>query len=875
MEAGKRLGPYEIGDLIGQGGMGQVYRARDTRLDRTVAVKILSRDLTASPERKQRFEREAKTISSLQHPHICVLYDIGNDNDVDYLVMEYLDGQSLADRLRHGPLSTEEVLRLGIEIAGALEKAHRQGIVHRDLKPGNVMRTKSGAKLLDFGLAKPFVMATASGAEMPTLTGSQKDPVTARGTLVGTFQYMAPEQLQGKEADARSDIFALGSVLYEAATGKPAFAGQTQISVMSAILEREPEPVTSITAASPPALDYVIRTCLSKDPDLRFQTAHDVGLQLKWIAGSSTASLQLQGAPKRRRKFSLAGWIAAAILFVAAAGLWLMKPAASSKVERFVIPLPAKHTLPGDIGSVAISRDGNKVGYVATEGGTSQLFVRSLDRFEPVAIPDSEGATFPFFSPDGQWIAFYAHSRLRKASSDGSTNPVNIAEIPVFFGGTWLPDGRILIASNPPFVMVSADGGTSQILPTHGERIDPGDPMVLPRGDWALFTEDHRTSYEIYGYNLKTGETRRVLTNAMQPIYTPGHLVYYSSGSIWAAPFDPDQLRVTGPASVIARDVAARQWFGHFAASQTGTLIFVPGAEQSANHDLVWVDRQGNAKKIDVPAQDYVDPSVAPDGKHFVICVRTIGDQSLAVYDVGRGSMMRMSGNSDRSAGPVWDPSGKYLYFDGGMLSGKMAIYRMLADGSAAPELLRDTPAYAHVTSIAGDKAVVMLNDPVTKTDLWMMSLDGKQFTPFRKTAATERQGSFSPDGKYVAYTSDESGKNEVYVESASGSGARWQISEGGGDQPRWSHNKGNEIFYRMGPKMMSVSVQENPFAAMKPVQLFAVGYEAGAAVAGYDVTPDGQHFLMTASEQASPTEVRVLVGWPEEIKQNAGKSPR
>ncbi|MGH9521472.1 MAG: protein kinase domain-containing protein [Terriglobales bacterium] len=872
---GTRLGPYEIGELIGAGGMGQVYRARDTRLDRTVAIKILSRDQSLSAEQKQRFEREAKTISSLQHPHICVLYDIGSENGLDYLVMEYLEGQSLADRLRRGPLPTEEVLKVGMEIAGALERAHRQGLVHRDLKPGNIMLTKSGAKLLDFGLAKPaaVAIAAASGEEMPTFAGAQQQ-VTARGTIVGTFQYMSPEQLQGKEADARSDLFALGAVLYEAATGKAAFTGQTQISVMSAILEREPEPVTSISAASPAALDYVIRTCLAKDPDQRFQTAHDVGLQLKWIAGlSATALLQLPSVSRRRRRGpTVAGWALAAALLVSLVTVLVMRRAPSTKVVRFSIPLLLKHAVPADSNSLAISADGSRLAYGVTHNGVNELYVRALDRFDPVLIPNSDGATFPFFSPDGHWVAFFSRGHLRKAASDGSTNPTSITELPAFYGGSWLPDGDILMASATPLSLVSSDGGAPRILPTKEAGLNTESAIMLPEKKWVLFTRDRGASIDIFAYNMSSGETRQLLADAMQPVYSDGKLMYYSSGSLWEASFDPDKARFLGPAVVVIKGVAAARWYSYYAVSETGTLAYVPGGDQTPAHDLVWVDRKGNPTKIDVPADDYVDPAIAPDGKHFVVCIRTFTSQSLAVYDMTRNGMMRMSGNTRRNAAPAWDPSSKYLYFDGSTAEEKRALYRLLADGSAAPELLHTVPSFGHVSSVAADKVSVMVADPVTKNDLWMMSPDGKQFTPFRKTPADERQGSFSPDGKFLAYASDESGLSEVYVESAGGSGARWQISIGGGEQPRWSH-KGNEIFYRVGTKMMSVSVQENPFSSGKPVELFDADFDRGGAVPGYDVTPDGQHFLMSAPVQASPTEIRVVIGWPAELKQNTGKS--
>jgi Tol biopolymer transport system component len=877
LSAGTRLGPYEIVAPLGAGGMGEVYRARDTRLDRTVAIKILPSDLCSFPERKQRFEREAKAISSLQHPHICVLHDIGTQDGVDYLVMEYLEGESLADRLRKGPLATDQLLKMGIEIADALDKAHRQGLVHRDLKPGNVMLTRSGAKLLDFGLAKTYGLAAAAGEaeNIATLT-SPPQPVTARGAVIGTFQYMAPEQVQGKEADTRSDIFSLGALLYEAATGKPAFTGKTRLSVVSAILERQPEPVTALNAASPPALDYVIRTCLAKDPDDRFQTAHDISLQLKWIAGYSSGALEHPGPARRhKRLIPLAGWVVAAAVLVVLAAVMLLRRSPATHVTRFALTIPAGQNLPLDSGSLAITADGTKLAYVAAEGGQSRLFVRPLDQFEPIPIPDSEGASFPFFSDDGQWIAFFAHGHLRKAVANGATNPANVVDLTSFYGGAWLPDGTLLLAiPNPPLVTVPAQGGTPKPVRMPSANLGPLSPAMLPGGEWILLTDSNLSTFGIVALRVAKGESRVLVPNALHATYTPGYLMYYSSGSLWAAPFDAKSAQLTGPAVVIAQNVAGRNFFAHYAVSATGTLVYAAGAGITPARNLVWVDRKGSAIKIDAPAGDYVDPSISPDGRHFVICVRNVTEQALAVYDVGRGVMMRMSANHLRNAAPIWAQDSKTLYFDAPGQDAKHGIYRMPADGSAAPVLVREMPSNAHMTSVLGDKASLMLNDPSTNTDLWTLTLDGRDLQPFRKTSATERQGSFSPDGKYLAYSSDESGHPEVYVEQASGSGARWQISTNGGEQPRWSR-KGNEIFYRTGTKMMSVTVQGSPFSASKPVELFDANYDRGGAVPGYDVAPDGQHFLMIAPERPNPTEIRVVVGWPEVLKQQSSASTR
>ena len=876
LTAGTKLGPYEIVASIGAGGMGEVYRARDTRLERTVAIKILPAEIQSSPERRQRFEREAKAISSLQHPHICVLHDIGCHDGMDYLVMEYLEGESLADRLRRGPLPTEQTLKLGIEIAEALEKAHKQGLVHRDLKPGNVMLTKSGAKLLDFGLAKPagVIAAAASGEfDSATLTIQRQHPVTAQGVIVGTFQYMSPEQIQGKEADARSDIFSLGALLYECATGRPAFTGKSQISLMSAILERQPESVSVLNVTSPAALEYVIRTCLQKDPDDRFQTAHDVSLQLKWIAGSTTGGIAVAAPPRRKRWMALAGWVSAAVLFAVLGAVWFFRPAPNARVTRFAIALPPKVNLPVDAGTVSISADGQKIAYNAAESGKSRLFIRSIDRFDAVAVPDSEGAGFPFFSPDGEMVAFFARGRLKKVATNGGSNPVTITDLPAFYGGQWLEDGSILVASSfPSLLIIPQQGGASKAVPVPaGGKLDPGSPIMLPGGKWILFTDDKVSSISIVALRPDTGEIRLVVPNASQPRYIPGYLVYYTAGGLSMAPLDARNARVTGPAVVIVQDVAARNYFAHFDVSQNGTLVYAPGLGTITERDLVWVDRSGKATKIDAAPEDYVDPSISPDGKYFVVCLRRLAEQSFGVYDISRGLMMRMGSNNMRSVAPVWAPDGKTLYFDGSGQNAKLGIYRMPADGSSPPTLVREMPSNAHLTSISGDHASLMLNDPTTNTDLWMLSLDGRDMKPFRKSSAIERQGSFSPDGKYIAYTSDESGRPEVYVEQIGGGPGRWQISTDGGEQPRWSR-KGNEIFYRNGTKMMAVAVQLAPFSAAKAVELFDLPYDRGGAVPGYDVTPDGQRFLMTMPQHPNPTEIRVVVGWPEELKKGAAR---
>jgi Tol biopolymer transport system component/predicted Ser/Thr protein kinase len=878
LSSGTRLGPYEILGAIGAGGMGEVYRARDTRLERIVAIKTLPHHLSSDPTLRQRFEREAKTISSLNHPHICTLYDVGHQDGTEFLVMEYIEGETLAARLEKGPLPLDQVLKYGIEIADALDKAHRSGVVHRDLKPGNIMLTKSGTKLMDFGLAKPAEPAldlTSSAA------GTVSRPLTAEGTIVGTFQYMSPEQLQGKQADTRSDIFSFGAMLYEMAAGRPAFAGKSSISVLAAILERDPEPLSNLQPLAPPALEYVVKTCMAKDPEDRVQTAHDVRLQLSWIAqgSASAAGAGLPFPGTRVVKWQTLAWRAAAVLGLACAVILallyvrLSRERPAGTVARFTMPLGKGQELAVDSTlALALSPDGKQLAYVAAENSVSRLYLRPLDQFDSVAVPDSEGATFPFFSENGQWVAFFSQGKLKKAPVVGGS-PVVVSEVPSFLGGTWTPEGQIIFAlPGLGLASVSAAGGTPRsLLLATGKRYSPARPVTLPDDQWLMFTNYGEGASEILALNQKSKEVRPVVSNALEAHYSEGRLVYYASGTLWAAPFDLKNASVTGPAVAIASGVGEQNMVGQFAASRTGVLVYAPQVPGSFGRSLYWVDRKGSARRIDLPSQDYVDPHISPDGKRFVVAIRRVGEQSLAVFDIDRGVLMRMSANGGDRASPAWTPDGKELVFDSVGPSTTRGIYRMAADGATPPQLVRELSANGHVTSVSPDgEAIVMLADPVTSTDLWLLSLNGNHdFHPFRRTPAAERQGCFSPDGRWLVYGSNESGTSEIYVEAVPGPGGRWQISTDGGEQPRWPGN-GREIFYRNGANLMVVAVETRQgFVAAKPARLFDLRMDRGGAVPGYDVSPDGRAFLMIKSDQPNPTEIRMVIGWPDKIQES------
>jgi Tol biopolymer transport system component len=832
-----RLGPYEIIAAIGAGGMGEVYRARDTRLDRCVAIKILPSHLSCTPELKSRFEREARTLSSVSHPNICHLYDVGCESGIYFLVMELLEGETLSDRLKKGPLPLNDLLRVAIEIADALAKTHRLGLIHRDLKPSNIMLTKTGAKLMDFGLAKPAAGDPFAGAETvppnaETLITMQSpaSAITTSGAIVGTLQYISPEQIDGKEADARRDIFALGAMLYEMATGQRAFDGKSRVAVASAILEKDPPLITALQPAAPPSLAYITSTCLAKDPEERFQTVHDVKLQLRWLTQPGATDSASAGKQATPRWWRLAIGLAAAIvlalviLFVKLAS----RPAAGEHgIVRFSVGLPPKQELAADVTqAVAISADGNRLAYVAAESGVSHLYVRRLDHLEPVAIPDSEGAIFPFFSPNGDWVAFFNQGKLKKAPADGGL-PVAICELPSFFGGTWTPRD-VIVVSIPNFGMatVPAVGGTlHKVSVATNNVIYPQGLTWLAGGDWVAFTDYLQSRRSIMALKLDSGEVRTLLDNAQSAYYAAGNLVYYQGGALWAVPFDSDKLQVLGASAEIEAGVNEENYIPQASVSRTGVLAYAPGPAGNFFRTLFLVNRKGVEQKLDLPPKDYIDL---------------------------------------RNFAPTWAPYGKNLLLDAYYASRQHGIYRVAADGSSEPQLLRTISQTSHITSIAGDNAAVMVSDPVTTTDLWLLSMHPPyDMRPFKRTPAVERQGTLSPDGSWMAYASNESGRSEIYVEPVPGPGGRRQLSTEGGDQPRWVRN-GREIIYRNGTKVMSVPVQlRSDFQPDKVVELFDRKFDPGAAVAGYDVSPDGQTFIMTRSEHDNPTEIRIVLGWP------------
>jgi eukaryotic-like serine/threonine-protein kinase len=885
---GRRLGPYEILSAIGAGGMGEVYKARDTRLNRIVAIKVLPTHLADRSELRERFEREAKTIASLNHPHICTLYDTGHQDGVDYLVMEYLEGETLARRLVKGSLPIQQVLQYAIEISDALDKAHRKGITHRDLKPGNIMLTKSGTKLLDFGLAKLRQEASPSNASLSDLP-TAADPLTAQGTILGTLQYMAPEQVEGKEVDARTDIFAFGAVVYEMATGKRAFEGKTQASLIAKILEIDPPPISSLQPMTPPALDRVVKRCLAKEPEMRWQTASDLCEELKWIAEGGSHIASAPDAPAKgfhvlgRR--SLIFGLGTLLLGAAISGIaiWNLKHSLQRPVSRFTITLPQGQQLAGlENGPVvALSSDGTHLAYVANQGGSQQLYLRTMDSLEAKPIPGTEGGVSPFFSPDGKWLGFFAGQELKKvAVSRGAA--VTLGSSGQLRGASWGSQGMIAFAPTTagPLQQLSEAGGTPQPL-TRLEKAEVSHrwPEFLPGSRAVLFAAGTRATNwnnaQIAVQPTAPGERRNLILGGTNPHYAlSGHLVYAQNGSLMATPFDLDRLAVTGAAVPVLEGVLGSTLVGdaQYSLSTTGTLVYVPGGVQSTQRRLVLVSRNGTEQPLAAPAHAYRGLRVSPNGRGIAVSIEE-QENPVWLYDLPRETLSRLTFEGNQNLNPIWTPDGKHIAFTS-TKEGPSNVFWQLADGSGGLERLTTSDYFQSPFSWSPDGqllAFVELN-PTTGDDIWILRLSDRKTQPFLRTRFNESVPEFSPDGRWLAYISDESGRYEIYVQPFPGPGGKWQISTEGGSEPAWNRN-GRELFYRNGDKMMAVDIATQPsFAAGKPHMLFEGRYvPTPISFPNYDVSPDGQHFLMLKpvdQAQAAPTQINVVLNWFEELKQ-------
>jgi serine/threonine-protein kinase len=863
VQAGTRLGPYEIVSRLGAGGMGEVWQARDTRLDRDVAVKILSDHFAANAQLKIRFEREAKTISQLSHPNICTLFDVGDD----FLVMELLEGESVADRIARGPMPLADVLRYGAQIAEALHRAHRAGVVHRDLKPANVMITKSGAKLLDFGLAKSATIdLVVDGATM-------HKPLTTEGTILGTFQYMAPEQLEGLDADARTDIFAFGAVLYEMTTGQRAFDGRTKTSLIASIVGSMPKPVSEIVPVSPAALDHVIAKCLAKDREERWQSAHDVAEELKWIATTSTTGSHAASTITQRphRRFAVLAAVMSIVALTAAiiAVRAITRPQATSRVMRFAVPMITMQ--PTRVyGVTAISPDGTRIVHSASSSGTRMLFQRMADQLEPKPIPGTEEAVQPFFSPDGKWLAFFARHKLMKVSTAGG-QPIALATATYSRGGAWLADDTIVFC---PFYYggierVSAAGGTptvvSKIDRNAGERAHRW-PHSLPGSKTVLYSVLGAGGWDdatIVAQNVETGARKVIIKSGCDARYLPtGHLVYVRGNSLYAIAFDPKKLETHGEPVEIVQDVANHSAGGaEYAFSDDGVLVyFSPGVGADEGGRLSILDRHGKNVSSDarLPPHAVSTPQFSPDGTKIVGEIH--GHYEVWTYDLVRGTGTRVNPTGARTNAPLWSRDGSRIYY-ASERKGPWQIFTRASDASDQERLLSPVESVLPFdVSPDGRELSVELVRKETGADLGIMSADG-QLRDLVQGDSDETEGRFSPDGKWMVYTSDESGRREIYVRSTGSVPGRWQISTDGGSIARWITP--SEIVYLKTGKMMAVSVKTEPaFTFGTPEVLFEHN------IAEYDVSRDGRFLISDGPDPSQASgQMNVVINWFEDVK--------
>jgi Tol biopolymer transport system component len=880
LAAGVRLGPYEIVAPLGAGGMGEVYRARDTRLERTVAVKVLPPHFIGNADLRQRFEREAKAVSALNHPHICTLHDVGQEGDVEYIVMEYLEGETLLDRLQRGPLPLGQALRHAVEIADALDKAHRSGVIHRDLKPGNVMLTRTGAKLLDFGLAK---VTAPDGAGGLSVLATVEKPLTEAGVLLGTFQYMAPEQLEGREADARTDIFAFGAVLYEMVTGRKAFEGTSQASLVSAIMSSEPAPIGALQPMVSPALERIVRKCLAKDPDDRWQSAHDVASELRWISEAGSQAGVPAPIVARRKSRERWAWVlvaALAVLVAAAGGAFLYaRRGGAAEPSRFAIAMAPE--LRG-MDWPKLSPDGRTIAFLGTDAdGHRSIWLRPLSDLAPHVLPGTEGAARPFWSPDSRYLAFFVGKQLKKVPASGGP-PQLISDSVVGSDGSWSRQGVIVFdaSSTDPIRRVSAAGGVPAEVATpdtsQGET-GVGWPIFLPDGKHFLYVADlQQGKSRLKVGTLDSHETRTVGSVEGRVEFAPsGYVLYVSEGTLLARPFSTRSLAFTGEPVPVAEHVttpAGGNGFSSFSVSDNGVLAYLPGT-QAAESDLVWLSRDGKELgKVGQPAA-YYNLALSPDETRLAVGMQDARSQSddIWVFDLKRNVPTRLTFDPGNDIWPVWSPDGKWIAF-GSNRGGQYAVYRKLASGAGEDELLyEDKEANIGPTGWSPDgrwlACGVYPNGKTPGTAMLSMTGD-KNLVPFLMNNFVNYRARFSPDGRWVAYQSNESGRDEIYVQPFPATGAKWQISTSGGRGPFWTA-RGREVgFVGLDGATISVvtlGVRGASLEVSLPKTLFKQQQATGGVFRNRWL-PDaaGDRFLVNAARQSheKPT-FHVVLDWP------------
>ena len=914
---GTHLGPYEVTTQIGVGGMGEVYRAIDTNLKRAVAMKVLPAAVAGDSERLARFQREAEVLAALNHPNIASIYGLERSGSATALVMELVEGSTLAEVIARGAIPVADVLPISKQIADALVAAHEQGIIHRDLKPANIkVRADGTVKVLDFGLAKALAPEGASATagnltQSPTITSPA---MTQAGMILGTAAYMAPEQAKGKPVDKRADIWAFGVVLYEMLTGQRPFTGDDVSETLASVLTRQPD-WTVLPAASPPLIRRLLRRCLEKDRTRRLADMADAGLDIDdALSGSDSDASVASSLSRTRERLMWASSLLLVGLTAAAMVAWdtrsVSLPLETTRTILSVAPTgetSGANPLEQRVGSarptrtaVALSPDGKTLVFGAIWGGSQQLYRRAMDQLSAMSISGTSGGSSPFFSPDGEWVGFVAGGELRKVPLSGGP-AVTLCKAAALFGASWGDDGTIVFATarNGGLWRVPAAGGTPEALTTpqtgeYSHRL----PHMLPGGRAVIFTISKGANLwddtQIVVRSLETGKQTVLVTGGSDGRYVPsGHLIYVRLGTLMAVPFDPVRLAVIGGATGVIDGVMQaadrnrsdmdNSLAAQFTVSDTGALVYLTGgAVAAAERSLAWVDRQGTSQTLPAPPRSYFVPRLSPDGQR--VAVSTIQTRQVWSYDIARGALSPVTVDGQSAYG-IFAPDGKRVVFRSGAAGGEDNLFWKAADGSGAAERLTTSARSQTPGSWSPDGTTVAFVEEgeseglaFFQFDIWVLSIGDRKTRAVIHTAANEMTPEFSPDGRWLAYVSNESGRSEVYVQPYPGPGERHLISTNGGYQPAWSRN-GRELFYvQFGgisggvTRLMSVKVATAPaFLAGTPETLFESADLASAWGRSYDVAPDGKRFLLTLSKEAptnlAPAQMIFVQHWFEELK--------
>jgi serine/threonine-protein kinase len=873
---GREIGHYRVVSLLGRGGMGEVYRARDVRLSREVAIKALPLVYSADPARLRRFEQEASAAGQLNHPNVVTIYDIGVHDSAPYIVAELLDGEDLRALLNRGALPQPRAIDYARQIARGLAATHAKGIVHRDLKPENLFVTTDGlVKILDFGLAK----LTVRSAIDPT--SSSERLMASPGPIAGTVGYLSPERLRGEQTDHRGDLFTFGVILYEMQTGRRPFDGESSAEITTAILEEDPQDLDESSSPIAPTLNRIVRRCLEKNPEHRFQSATDLGFALDLVSSTSDASSQIQSAIispgrvgatrwERRRLLAAAlllSLISAAIGVIAVWQTRTVSRPAQGPVGRFILPVQVGAVVAGHL---ELSPDGAYLAYSTGRPGAKTLYLRAMANPDATPLAAIEGGDGPFFSPDSEWMGFFADGKMKKMSVRGGA-PITLADAPSHRGAHWGEHGTIVFApiARAGLFTVSANGGVAEVLTTPAPRqleTSHVSPRWLPGNNAIVYVARGETEADraLVAYSLQDRRRRVLLEGADSPSYVAtGHLAYLQAGTLMAVPFDGEHLETRGAPISVIEDVGA------YGLSDAGLLMYVPGTPaRSASSALVLVDRKGSEERLEAPVRNYEQPRLSPDGRLVALSIRSGPDYNIWIYDLARASLSRLTFEG-RNAWPVWSHDGRHVIYASNRAGTSWDIYRKSAAGTVAEEALLVKPLIQVPHSLSGDGELLGLTE--VSTSSFHASLLSRSDGTLNVKITNGWSPSVSPDGRWFAYTSNEAGRYEIHVRPTSGTAGKWQISTDGGVEPLWSAS-GSEIFYRDGHQVLAVDVTTHAgFAHGRPRVLFEGRYrldDQKDPMRSYDVTSDGQRFLMLEDETEPVTsQLNVIVNWFDDLE--------